>query len=144
MKQIGLAVALLCVTALAVIGHQAANVVNSSRSNIKDNLTVVSQDPDGKVHCKVANLACTKDQVEQLSKACATYNTTKGHGKGLKGVALAPNGSLTCVAYDGKQGPCTAAHIADLNNAAAAMPGANEGIHGVGVGVGSKKDTANK
>jgi hypothetical protein len=123
---------------------------------------VVSQDPDGKVHCKVSNVACTKDQIDQLNKALAgtnaapapilkgapsseaqraAYSTTKSN---IKGVALAANGSLTCVTTDGKQGPCTAAHIADLNNAAAAMPGANDGIRGVGVGLGSKKNTANK
>src|ERR1035438_5479855 len=82
MKQIGLAVALLCVTTLAVIGHQAANVVNSSRSNIKNNLTVVSQDPDGKVHCKVSNVACTKDQIDQLNKVLLA-GQVQGPGSGL-------------------------------------------------------------
>jgi len=141
MKPMALSVALLCVTALAVIGHQAANVVNSSRSNIKNNLElpVISQGPDGKVQCKVADVACTKDQVEQLSKACATYNTTKGHSKSLKGVALAPNGSLTCVGYDSRQAPCTAVHLADLNNAAALLGGPNTVDSGAG-----KKSTAGK
>ena len=44
------------------------------------------------------------------------------------------------VTIDGKKQPCAAAHVVELNNAAAAMPGANDGIHGVGIGLGKKPD----
>ena len=113
------------------------------------------------MQCRVSNEACTADQIDQLNKALAgtnsapaptvkgtpsgeaqrsTYNATKSN---IKKATLARDGSLTCVTTDGKQGPCTAAHIADLNNAAAAMPGANDPIGSVGVGLGNnKKNTA--
>jgi hypothetical protein len=147
-KRVLIAMMVLCVETPLAMG-QSANVVNSSRSNIKNNLTV-SQGTDGKTHCTVANKPCAKEDVEKLNAALASRNAAadqaaaKAAGgatkSGVKSVALAPDGSLTCVTIDGKKQPCAAAHVVELNNAAAAMPGANDGIHGVGIGLGKKPD----
>jgi hypothetical protein len=157
MKRLLIAMVVFCVGTLAVMGQQSSGV-NSSRSNIKNNF---HQGPDGKVRCTVSGTACTKDQVEQFNTAltsknaaadrsvvkgfeekqgrpreqAAAFNTSQS---GIKSIVLAPDGSLTCVTNDGKQQPCTAAHVADLNNAAAAMRGINDPIGGVGVGLGKK------
>jgi hypothetical protein len=134
-KRILIALVACCVATPLAMG-QAANVVNSSRSNIKNNLTV-SQGPDGKTRCTVANKPCAKEDVTKLNAALAGRNAAAGgkDSSGVKSVALAPDGSLTCVATEGKKQPCTAAHIADLNKTAAAMPGANAPMNNVGVGI---------
>jgi hypothetical protein len=160
MKRLLIAMVVFCVGTLAVMGQQSSGV-NSSRSNIKNNLPVFSQGPDGKVRCTVSGTGCTKDQVEQLNTALTSKNAAADRAvvkgfedkqerpreqaaalstskSGIKSIALAPDGSLACVTNDGKQQPCTAAHVADLNNAAAAMRGINDPIGGVGVGLGKK------
>ena len=106
---------------------QAAGVANSSRSNIKNNLTI-SQDKNGKTVCTVSGKACTKDHLEQLNQALAASNARGGHAteKGdnrlaLTRVTLAPDGSLVCEIKNGKSGPCTSAHVGALNSAVAEM-----------------------
>src|SRR5271157_515370 len=98
---------------------QAANVVNSSRSNIKNNL-VIGQAPDGKPRCTVADKPCTKDQVTQLNAALPGMKTVKSgpDPRSVKSISLAKDGSLTCETASGTT-PCTAAHITDLKAAAA-------------------------
>ena len=84
-----------------VVHASATNVVNSNRSNIKNNL-VFQQGPGGKAHCKGPDgRPCTQAQVEPL-----TLST-----KSVKKITLAADGAVTC---DGKA--CTAAQIAELNN----------------------------
>ena len=124
---------------------QAANVVNSSRSNIKNNLSV-SQGPDKKAHCTVANVPCTKEDIAKLNTALAGEQARIAHAKtnlppagDVKFITLSPDGSLWCVTHDGKQQACTTEHIADLNKAAAAMPRAGDPVPQVGIGLGNKK-----
>jgi hypothetical protein len=134
--------------ALTAMGQQSSGV-NTSRSNIKNNLNIkVVEGPPGKVRCIVTGEKiakdCTKDQVDLLNKALTTsvqkgtaaddarvsvelenaqggttpseaQRTSKSKAKPPQ-LSLAPNGSLLC---DKK--PCTAANLADVNNAAAAM-----------------------
>ena len=132
MKRALIAMLVFCVGTLAVMGQQST-AVNSSRSNIKNNSPVFSQGPDGKARCTVSGAACTKAQLEQFNttltttnaaadqaKKTSSYTTTKSNVK-TNAVRLGPDGSLLCETNDGKTQPCTAAHIADLNNAAAAM-----------------------
>lgn len=143
MKRVLIALVACCVATPLAMG-QAAGVVNSSRSNIKNNLTV-SQGPDGKTHCTVASKPCAKEDVEKLNAALASRNAAAGpaaakaagskNNSDIKSVVLAPDGSLTCVATEGKKQPCTAAHIADLNKTAAVMPGAAAPMNNVGVGI---------
>jgi len=71
-KHILIALVACCVAPPLAMG-QAANVVNSSRSNIKNNLAV-SQGPDGKTHCTVANKPCAKEDVDKLNAALAGRN----------------------------------------------------------------------
>ena len=132
MKRALIATLVFCVGTLAVMGQQST-AVNSSRSNIKNNSPVFSQGPDGKARCTVSGTACIKAQLEQFNttltttnaaadqaKKTSSYTTTKSNVK-TNAVRLGPDGSLLCETNDGKTQPCTAAHIADLNNAAAAM-----------------------
>lgn len=128
-----------------VLMGQAAGVVNTGRSNIKNNLSV-SQGPDKKTHCTVSDMPCTKEDVAKLNTALAGEQTRIAHGKtnlppasDVKSVILSPDGSLSCVTNDGKQQACTAGHIADLNKAAAAMPHAGDPVPQVGIGLGDKK-----
>ena len=125
---------LACCLEVPLLMGQAANVVKSSRSNIKNNLTVLVG-PDKKARCVVSDKPCTKEDVEKLNAALAGSvrpAQAKSAG-GLKSVALAPDGSLTCVNTEGKQMASTASHIADLSGAIAAMPGASGGIDGSGI-----------
>jgi hypothetical protein len=125
MKFVLIATSAICLQMPLLMG-QAANVVNSSRSNIKNNLTVLVG-PDKKARCVVSDKPCSKDDVEKLNTALAAGQKQKDQTKGdvaggLKSVALAPDGSLTCVSNEGKQMACTASHLADLSGAAAATP----------------------
>jgi len=136
-----------CVAAVAAMGQQTSGV-NTSRSNVKNNLKVV-QGPGGKVRCTVSDKDCTKEQVEQLSKALAGKNAadaqrrmhdkwTTSEAVSITTVALGPDGSLVCGTKDGKTSSCTAAHLGTLNSAAAAMPAANDPTGNPGVGLGKK------
>jgi hypothetical protein len=130
-----------------------ASAVNTSRSNIKNNINVVEV-PPGKVQCVVTGEKiakdCTKDQVDLLNKALtaqearvnselenatqkeqATSAQRKSKLKAKPQLSLAPNGSLLC---DKK--PCTAGDLSDVNKAA--MEGVDDPITGVGVGLGHK------
>jgi hypothetical protein len=133
MKRALIAMLVFCVGTLTVMGQQST-AANTSRSNVKNNSPVFFQGPDGKARCTVSGAACTKAQLEQFNTTLTTTNaaadqakkgtsghtTTKSNVK-TNAVRLAPDGSLLCETNDGKTQPCTAAHIADLNNAAAAM-----------------------
>lgn len=118
MRTFAFALTFFGVAVLTAMG-QASNVVNSSRSNIKNNV-VISQGPDGKTHCIVADKACTKDQVTQLNAALPGMKTVKSgpDPRSVKSISLAKDGSLMCETAAGTI-PCTAAHITDLKAAAA-------------------------
>jgi len=139
-----IAIVAFCVATPVLMG-QAANVVNTSRSNIKNNLSV-SQGPDKKARCTVSDVPCTKEDVAKLNTALAGKQTRTVHAKAnlppasdVKSVVLLPDGTLSCVTNEGKQQACTTEHVTDLNKAAAAMPGANDPTGHVGVGLGNKK-----
>jgi Tfp pilus assembly protein PilV len=135
MKRALIATLVFCVGTLSVMGQQSTST-NTSRSNVKNNSPVFSQGPGGKARCTVSGAACTKAQLEQFNTTLTTtnaaadqakkdtsghtYNTTKSNVK-TNAVRLGTDGSLLCETNDGKTQPCTAAHVADLNNAAAAM-----------------------
>jgi hypothetical protein len=114
-----------------------STAVNSSRSNIKNNLNIVSG-ATGEVRCTSSasgkTAVCTESEVALLNKELARSRPTKVStgDVGVESVALAKDGVLMC-ATSSRTGPCTAAHIADLNTAAAAMRGINDPIGGVGV-----------
>jgi hypothetical protein len=91
-----------------VVHAGAANVVNTSRSNVKDNF-VFEPGPAGKTHCKAPDgRPCTQAQIEPLTLG----------SKSVKKIALGADGAVTC---DGKA--CTTAQIAELNSAALKGPG---------------------
>ncbi|MGA3018188.1 MAG: hypothetical protein ABSF62_13795 [Bryobacteraceae bacterium] len=117
MRTFAFTLAFLVVAVLTAMG-QSANVVNSSRSNIKNNF-VIAQGPDGKTHCTVADKPCTKDQVTQLNAALPGMKTVKSgpDPRSVKSISLAKDGSLVCETAAGTV-PCTAAHITDLKAAA--------------------------
>lgn len=144
MKFVLIAITTFCLEIPMLMG-QAANVVNSGRSNIKNNI-VLSHGPDKRVHCTVSDKPCTKEDVAKLNAALAGEQMRAVHAKtnaspasGVKSVALSPDGSLSCVTNDGKEQACTTEHMADLNKAAAAMPRADDPVPQVGIGLGDKK-----
>jgi hypothetical protein len=133
MRLVQIALLACCLETPALMG-QAANVVNSSRSNIKNNLTV-SVGPDKKTRCTVSDKPCSKEDVDWLNTVLAG-NVRIAQGKsasGVRWVVLAPDGSLMCVNTEGKQMACTASHLADLNSAVAAVPRPTGGIDGSGI-----------
>jgi hypothetical protein len=85
-----------------------STTVNSSRSNIKNNLKVV-QGPGGTLNCTANDKSCTQDQVKALAAAL-------GKQSAIKSLTIAKDGSLLC---NGTH--CTAAHIPDLDSAAHAI-----------------------
>src|ERR1035438_9303374 len=133
MKLVLIAMSAICLEIPLLMG-QAANVVNNSRSNIKNNLTV-SVGPDKKTRCIVSEKPCTKEEEHWLNIALG-HNVRTAEGRsagGLESVVFAPDGSITCVSNEGKQMACTASHIADLNSALAAMPFSYGGVDGSGI-----------
>ncbi len=118
MKTFAFTLAFFGVAVLTAMGQQST-AVNTSRSNIKNNL-VIGQGPDGKPRCTVADKPCTKDQVTQLNAALPGMKTVKSgpDPRSVKSISLAKDGSLTCETSAGTT-PCTAAHITDLKAGAA-------------------------
>ena len=110
-----------------------ATVINSSRSNIRNNITVV-QGPDGKVRCTSAvfgpTTACSARELTQLNTAFAgLIDSSKGgtsKSSSVKGVTQAKDGSLMCATASGTV-PCGAAHLPDLTQGARAV-----GTNGIG------------
>lgn len=89
---------------MPMVHADAANVVNTSRSNVKNNL-VFQTGPGGKLQCKgPEGRACTLSQIEPLTM----------NAKSVKKIGLAGDGTVMC---DGKA--CTPAQVAELNGAAA-------------------------
>jgi hypothetical protein len=118
MKRLALSLALMCAVALPTLAQAApsgptpkppvpkplqSSAVNTSRSNIKNNL-VIDQGPDGKLRCVSNGKPCTEAQVKALE-----VTTGKPPWGAL---SLAKDGSLMC----GKK-PCTAAHLPALKRA---------------------------
>jgi len=119
--------------------------VNTSRSNVKNNIQVLPG-PDGKVRCTSSasgkSAPCADGEIARLNKALSGHIVfTKGGAPAgnVASITQAKDGSLSCTTSTGT-GPCTAAHVTALNNAAAAMPAAGDGIGGVGVGLGNNKN----
>jgi hypothetical protein len=118
MKRLAIALAFLSLSALTALAQE--KVVNSGRSNIKNNLGVVSG-PDGKVWCSSPVSSkpapCTESQVARLDKALANSGAKeRSKNSSIKNVALAKDGSLMCLTSSGT-GPCTAAHLPELKQA---------------------------
>jgi hypothetical protein len=118
MKTIAFALMFFGVAVLTAMGQQSSTV-NTSRSNVKNNL-VIGPGPDGKTHCTVADKPCTKDQVTQLNAALPGMKTVKSgpDPRSVKSISLAKDGSLMCETAAGTI-PCTTTHITDLKAAAA-------------------------
>ena len=107
-----------------VVEGQSSGVVNSSRSNIKNNITVFP-DPGGKgLHCTFSvsgkAVPCTASEIAKLNAALTKGNAAPGAAKtGVNSIALAKDGSLMCTTSSGT-GPCTGTHLTDLKQAARA------------------------
>jgi hypothetical protein len=142
MKRVWIAIAVFCAVTPPVTGQTTA--INNSHSNIKN--LVVAVGPDGKAHCTASGSACTKDDVARLNAAIAGANAgPAGTARiGIKGVSLAPDGSLACAGKDDKQQPCTAANAAELNKAAAATQSVGDPVAGAAVAPGAKSISGSK
>src|ERR1035438_2495700 len=118
MKTFAFALTFFGVAVLTAMGQQESTV-NTSRSNVKNNL-VIGPGPDGKPRCTVADKPCTKDQVTQLNAALPGMKIVKSgpDPRSVKSISLEKDGSLTCETAAGTT-PCTAAHLTDLKAAAA-------------------------
>ena len=130
MRKLAMALAFFGLAALTAMGQQTDRV-NTSRSNVKNNLPQVVSGPFGKVWCATPPAgkpaACTPSQVAQLSTALAKNSDAKATPKtSVKSVAL-KDGSLTCTTSS-ETVSCTSAHIADLNQGARAVT--TQGISG--------------
>ena len=159
MQYVGMSVILVLASACGMNAQQAAgkgetanppvaasrSAVNNSRSNIKNNIAV-AQNPNGTLKCTSGDRLCSKDEVKTLldaaNNASARERFLKDTRSTVAGLEIAPDGSVKCTASDGIT--CTPAHIAQLNNLAAAMPGVNDPIKGVGVGLGNKQNPSSK
>jgi hypothetical protein len=124
MKRLALPLALMCAVALPTLAQAAtttpspkptlppvqnqSTVINSSRSNIKNNLHIV-QGSGGTLNCTADGKPCTQDQAKALAAAL-------GKQSAIKSLTIAKDGSLMC---NGTH--CTAAHIPDLDSAAHAI-----------------------
>jgi hypothetical protein len=142
MKRLALSLALMCAVALPTLAQAApsgptpkptppphldqSTAVNSSRSNIKNNLIVETPSPTrsgvnipnnlqivqgsgGTLRCTAGGMPCTQDQAKALAAAL-------GKQSAIKSLTIAKDGSLLC---NGTH--CTAAHIPDLDSAAHAI-----------------------
>ena len=117
MKRLALALVMTCVVAQTAMGQNQSTTVNTSRSNIKNNLKIVPG-PNGKFTCTANGKMCTLTQVNELAAAASVQSTSKSKSN-VKAIGLTlakDNSTLLC---DGK--PCTTAHLADLNAAASAV-----------------------
>jgi hypothetical protein len=153
MRHAWVSMAVLCAAVLALNGQQAAGnkkaaasppeaaaqtPVTKSRSNIKNNLAVVTQNPNGSLKCVAGDQPCTKEQVKALSEA-ATGRTRFLKGNVSDAVAtleLGSDGSLVCTTADGKK--CASAQVTQLNSVAAAMPAASDRPSDIAPGTGGK------
>lgn len=120
MRRSAITLAYFGLAALTVVAQQA-NTVNSSRSNIKNNIEV-GPGPDGKVlHCTFSisgkTAPCTAVEIASLNVALAKSSAAPGAAKtAVKSIALAKDGSLMCTSSS-ETGPCNAAHLHDLKQA---------------------------
>ena len=123
MNKFAIALALFGFAVLMATGQQST-ATNTSRSNVKNNIQVVTG-PDGKVHCtstpasgKAAD--CNASQMAQLNKALAGFIDFSKGGKpknsGVKSITQAKDGSLMCTTASSTS-PCTSTHLPDLKQA---------------------------
>jgi sugar lactone lactonase YvrE len=129
MKHAAVALAFFGFAAVTAMGQQST-AVNTSRSNVKNNLQV---GPEGHVWCGTSPSskpqACTAIQVAQLNKALAGMKTVKGPTSGINSIALAKDGSLMCASSSGTV-PCTSKHLPDLKEADARVNSELENVTG--------------
>jgi hypothetical protein len=110
MKRLVLSLVAICAVALPTVG--LASSYTTTKSGVKTNAIAVVQGPDGKLACRAAGKPCTEAQVNALA--------AKGKSSGGPDLSLAKDGSLLC-----GEKPCTTAHLAALNEAAATVNKSN-------------------
>ena len=130
MKSLALSLLVMCFVALPTMGQAApsgptpkptpppklfqASAVNSSRSNIKNNL-VIDPGPGGTLHCTAYGKPCTQAQVKALAASYIDQNPRQS-------IALAKDGSLLC-----GTAPCTTKHLPALKAAVVTANKSNMG-----------------
>ena len=117
MRKFAITLTLFGVAALTAVGQQST-AINTSRSNVKNNIRVLPG-PDGKPKCTSTaagkTVPCGASEVASLNKALAGMIFTKT-GASVKSVALAKDGSLMCTTISGTV-PCNSTHLPDLKQA---------------------------
>ena len=102
MRKFAITLTLFGVAALTAVGQQST-AINTSRSNVKNNIRVLPG-PDGKPKCTSTaagkTVPCGASEVASLNKALAGMIFTKT-GASVKSVALAKDGSLMCTTISG-------------------------------------------
>lgn len=123
MKKLAITMTLFGLAALTAVGQQST-AVNTSRSNVKNNMHVL-QGPGGKVLCTSTTAGktapCTAGEVAQLNKALASTNAAADRRihepiTVIREVSLAKDGSLMCTTVSGKV-PCSSTHLPGLKQA---------------------------
>lgn len=118
----------LCTLVPLAAGAPQKTTVNTSRSNIKSNISVMPG-ANGTLLCAVEGKPCTADNIKPISDALTANKTP------IQRLTVAPNdGAFQC---DGKT--CTAAQQV-LEESHAAVNGVNDPIKGVGIGLGKNPD----
>jgi hypothetical protein len=131
MKSLALSLLVMCFVGLPTMGQAApsgptpkptlppkllqASAVNTSRSNIKNNL-VINPGPDGTLYCTAYGKPCTQAQVKALAAAAG-----KDGGSSTESLTLAKDGrTFLC-----GTAPCTTKHLAALKAAVARVNKSN-------------------
>ena len=114
MKCLGIALALVCLTARPAVGQTTA--INNSRSNIKNNIAITPR-ADGDWQCMAAGRPCTVTEVNALNAVFAGGASPSADG--IAEVSFVAAGVMRC--RDRSRQPCKGSHGAELSTAAASV-----------------------
>ncbi len=114
MKCLGIALALVCLTAIPAVGQSTA--INNSKSNIKNNI-IITPRGDGNWQCMAAGVPCTASEVGALNAAFAAGASPGDDG--IAEVTFVAAGIMQC--RNRHNTPCSSSHTASLNNVAASI-----------------------